>query len=248
MSGRRSRKTAQRIRRRVLTIVPVVCILAVLFLAFQLKTVIVAGNIHNAPAEITQLLLEKPVLGNTLLAALFNSGRTIESAGFVDKLKVQILDRNRIRVIVTERKFAGRIFSGGKWYYFDASGRVMAESETASEGDGIPPVEGLLLNSEIELLKTLPLTNTRVFSMMGMLLNRMDVMPEMTPDKVVFDADGGMSLVYGDVTVLLGTGEKLEMRLRQLSGVLDELKNGYSGTLHLESYDGSQSGLIFDPL
>ena len=57
-----------------------------------------------------------------------------------------------------------------------------------------------------------------------------------------------MSLSYGDVTVLLRSGEKLELRLRQLSGVLPELMKGYRGTLHLETYDGSQSGLIFDPV
>ena len=56
-----------------------------------------------------------------------------------------------------------------------------------------------------------------------------------------------MSLYYGDVTVLMGSGEKMEMRLKQLSGVMQELLGGgYSGTLHLETYDGSQAGLIFD--
>ena len=47
------------------------------------------------------------------------------------------------------------------------------------------------------------------------------------PDQAVFD-DGAMSLIYGRRDVLMGSGEKLEMRLKQLAGVLPELLSGYT--------------------
>ena len=248
MSGRRSRREAQRIRRRVLTVVLILVPVILFFAVFRLRTVIVSGNTHNVPSEITELVLERPVLGNTVLAWLMNTGRKISSAGFVDRLHVSILGIDRIRVSVVERRFAGRVFEDGKWYYFDTGGEVLAEAENALEGDGIPPVEGLSFTTSVEVMKQLPITNGKVFSMLGMLLNRTEVMEEMIPDRVVFGADSSMSLIYGDVTVLLGSGEKLEMRLRELSGVLKELLSGYRGTLHLENYDGSQNGLVFDPM
>ena len=248
MSKKRSKRAALRLRRRLITLVLLALLIALFFFAFRLQTVYVSGNIHNKPGEITELILEKPVLGNTVLAKLFNTNRTIDSAGFADRINVHILDRNTVRVIVTERRFVGRIMYGGRWYYFDSSGEVLAEAETAAEGDGIPPVEGLSPLSDPVVPGKLQITNTKVFSMLGMLRNRTEVQKEMIPDRVVFGSDSSMSLSYGDVTVLLGSGEKLELRLRQLSGVLPELMKGYRGTLHLETYDGSQSGLIFDPV
>ena len=81
--------------------------------------------------------------------------------------------------------------------------------------------------------------------MLGMLRNRIEVNKELRPDQVIFEGSA-MTLVYGDVKVLMGTGEKLELRLRQLSALLPELKSGYAGTLHMETYDGSQGGIVFD--
>ena len=100
---------------------------------------------------------------------------------------------------------------------------------------------------KIELGNYLTVRNTKMFSMLAMLRARIDVNETMMPDLVRFDDDGAMSLIYGDVTVLMGSGEKLELRLKQLAGVMPELLSGsYKGTLHLENYDGSQKGLIFD--
>ena len=217
------------------------------FAVFRLKTVVVSGNVHSAPSEITEILLQRPVLGNTVLTMLLNNGRTVEGPGFADRLKVRITGRNSVRVEVSERQFVGRTESGGNWYYFDSSGEVLASAGDPKTGDGIPPVEGLELLADVEVMKYLPITNSKIFSMLGMLRNRIDVKEEMMPDKVIFGSDSSMTLVYGSVKVLMGSGEKLEMRLRELSGVISELKAGYSGTLHLENYDGSQSGLVFDP-
>ncbi len=227
----------------------ILAVLAVVlfFAVFRLRTVVVSGNIHSAPSEITEILLQRPVLGNTLLTMLLNNGRRVEGEGFADRLKVTVTGRDSVRVVVEERPFVGRVESGGVWYYFDTSGEVLASSASPLGGDGIPPVEGLELLAEAETMRYLPITNTKIFSMLGMLKNRIDVREEMIPDKVVFGSDSAMTLVYGSVKVLMGSGEKLEMRLRELSGVIDELKAGYSGTLHLENYDGSQNGLIFDP-
>ena len=247
MSRKRSKRAAARARRAILTVLLLLLLFGAFFLVFRLKTVIVSGNLHNAPGEITELLLERPVLGNTILTALMNNGRKIEEAGFVDRLDVSILSRERIRVTVTERVFVGRIRKDDRWLYFDSAGRILAESAEAFAGDGIPPVEGLPLTAEAEVMKQLPIANLKICSMLGMLRNRTEVQKEMIPDSVVFGEDGSMTLRYGDVSVLMGSGEKLEMRLKELSGVIRALRSGYRGTLHLETYDGSQSGLVFDP-
>ena len=247
MSRKRSRRAARRRRRRILRVFLLAAALAAFFILFQLRTVVVSGNLHNGPSEITDLILERPVLGNTVLAKLFNTNRKISGPGFVDAVNVHIVSRDKIRVSVSERRFVGRVLSGELWYYFDVSGAVMAQAAEPRTDDGIPPVEGLAFVADVEIGKKLPIVNTKIFAMLGMLRNRAEANPKMVPERVVFGENSAMSLVYGPVTVLLGNGEKLEMRLKELSAVLTQLLSGYSGTLHLENYDGSQNGLVFDP-
>lgn len=225
-----------------------ICALAIaaFFLVFRLRTVRVGGAVHEQPSEITALLLERPICENTVLAMLFNNGREISSPGFVESLSVTITGRDSVHVEVHEREFVGCAQSGDFWYYFDSSGTVMATAASRTEGELIPPVEGLDLVTTPSVNLTLPTSNTKAFAMLGMLKNRVDASPALMPDKVMFDGSS-MDLIYGDVTVLMGTGEKLDMRLKELAGVLSTLKEGdYKGTLHLEYYDGTQNGLIFD--
>ncbi len=237
----------RRIRRTVLTVIVLAAFAAAFLIVFRLKTVIVSGSLHNTPDEITALILERPIAENTILAKLFNTNRKIEAPGFVDSINTEILGRDKVRVTVTERTFVGCLPAGAFWWYFDASGKVLANASDRTEGEHVPSVEGIDFRGDPEIGCYLSVMNTKVFSMLAMLRGRIDLNPDMMPDRVVFDESGAMSLYYGDVTVLMGTGEKMEMRLKQLSGVMQELLGGgYSGTLHLETYDGSQAGLIFD--
>lgn len=247
--SRKSRERLRRRRRRRLLMRLAVCALAVagFFLIFRLRTVRVRGAVHETPSQITALLLERPICDNTILAWLFNNGRGISSPGFVESLTVTVTGRDSVRVEVHERVLAGCVENGDYWYYFDSSGTVMASAAARTDGELIPPIEGLDLATTPSINMTLPTSNTRSFSMLGMLKNRIDENPAMLPDKVIFEGTS-MDLIYGDVTVLMGTGEKLDLRLKELSGVLSTLREGdYKGTLHLEYYDGTQNGLVFDP-
>lgn len=247
MSKRKSRAKRQRLFRVLFSLALLAAAVFAFLVIFQLKTVRVRGNLHNAPEEITELLLQRPIAGNTVLAKLLNTNRKIEDPGFIDSIDVEILGPDTVRVYVTERSFVGCIPAGAYWWYFDSSGKVLARTSDRMEGENVPYVEGLENRGDPEIGSYLSVVNTKAFSMLAMLRARIDANPAMMPDKVVFAGDGSMSLYYGDVVALLGTGEKLELRLKELSGVMSELMNGdYHGTLHLETYDGSQAGLIFD--
>ena len=244
-SRRRDRERELLIRKRLIIFTALAALLVFFFLFFQLRVVRVKGNLHEKPEEVTALLLTRPSAGNTLLTALMNMNRTITTPGFIESVRCEILARDALRVYVTERKFVGCAEYKGKWWYFDSSGKVMAEAASPVEGELTPPVEGLAISAEPTLTFVLPTSNTRSFAMLGMLRNRIEVNNALRPDKVIFEGSA-MTLVYGDVNVLMGTGEKLELRLRQLNALLPELTSGYSGTLHMETYDGSQGGIVFD--
>lgn len=247
MSKRRSRKARKRFIRRVIAAVAVLAAVAAFFIAFRLKYVVVAGNIHNAPDEVTEVILRKPTLGNTVLAKLLNDGKKVEDGGFIDSLKIEIVSRDTIRAEVREKRVVGRINEGGLWRYIDNSGTVVASVTTPYDGDLIPPVEGLTFSSDPGMEERLPVLSSKPVAMLEMLLARCEIDPEMSPDKVVFNTIGEMSLIYGGSTVMLGDGEKLEVRLKELSAVLPQLMAEGPGTLHLENFDGSLNGLIFTP-
>ena len=65
------------------------------------------------------------------------------------------------------------------------------------------------------------------------------------PDKVIYDADSNITLIYGDIEVWLGKDEHLEEKMNTLASIMQEM-DGLSGILHLEEYDSSRSGVIFE--
>ena len=247
MSRRKSRAARLAALKTAAVLILVAVLVVVFLVVFRLRTVYVRGNMHNAPDEVTALLLERPCAENTILTKLLNTKRKIETPGFIESIDTEILGRDTLRVLVTERTFVGCVPAGAYWWYFDASWKGLANAPERTAGEYVPSVEGLTLRSDPEIGSYLPVMNTRMFSMLAMLRARVEMNPNVFPDKAVFDEEGNMSLIYGPVTVLMGNGEKMELRLKQLAGVIEELLGGaYEGTLHLENYDGSQAGLIFD--
>ena len=245
MSRRRSRKRLRKLRRRLIRGCVTAAVVIFFLLFFRLKTVYVRGSLHTAPSDVTAILLERPAAQNTLLTALFNRNRKLNREGFIDSLSVEILGRDTVRVLVSEKKFVGCVKYEGKFWYFDSAGTVGASSPSRTKGEPIPPVEGLELRADPELMGVLPIATTKILSMLGMLRASIDSNSMMIPDNVIFDGTQ-MTLIYGNITVLMGNGEKMEMRLKELEGILPELLSGYEGTLHLENYTGSSAGLIFD--
>ncbi len=216
-------------------------------LVFRLRVVVVNGSLHTKPQDVTAILLERPGAENTILIKLLNTNRKLEREGFIDSLNAVIQGRDKLRVIVKERQFVGCIEYGGMYWYFDSAGYAKARAAARTAGEPIPPVEGLTLRGEPQIMEALPALNTKAFSMLAMLRGAVDADPALLPDRVSFDGSA-MTLYYGEITVLMGNGEKMELRLKQLRQLMPELSSGYRGTLHMENYDGSQKGILFDKL
>ena len=164
-----SRKKSKAARRRSMRLVLILILLAAAVIGFltvfRLRTVYVRGNLHNAPEEVTALLLERPIAENTVLARLMNANRKIEDPGFIDSINVQILGRDTVRVQVNERVFVGCVAAGAYFWYFDSAGKVMARAKERTEGEHVPLVEGGGIEAgKIELGNYLTVRNTKMFS------------------------------------------------------------------------------------
>ncbi len=212
---------------------------------FQLETVVTRGNVHESADEVTALVTGRFDTGNTVLTKLFNTERNVGGVGFVDRVNAVITSRSSIRVDVKEKRMVGYVEDHGSYYYLGKDGKVEAVSAAPYPGDGIYAVKGLELLTSVEVGHTLPIQGTKPFVLLDTLRSSVDRYKNL-PDTVTFAEDGSMTLTFGKVNVLIGDGTNLQGRMEELSGIMKKMDETWSGTLHLENFDGSQKQIVFD--
>lgn len=246
----------------------VLAILLFLFL-FQINTVTVEGNIHYTDAEVKAMVMDDIFSGNSLLFSLTKRTEEIENVPFMESIRVEMTARDAIRLVVTEKNIVGYLACDNAYWYFDRDGMVVektaepvltaeerlekAASENTDEGviqgaelpvkNFVPLVEGLSFE-QITVGKELNIPNPGIFNALSS-INQMINKDNIPPDKVVYDEDSNITLVYGDIEVRLGKDEQLEEKMNTLASIMPQME-GMSGVLHLEDYSTSQSGVVFE--
>ena len=130
----------------------------------------------------------------------------------------------------------------------DAAGRTAAGSDNASgplrkgNGNYIPVVTGLSF-SAVSVGQPLAVLFTNVFPGLRELKKYVDE-GGYEPDSVEYTLDGEMVLIFGGITVNIGSFTEIEEELYVMNNILPSLE-GQSGILHMENYDGSSNRLIF---
>lgn len=246
----------------------VLAILLFLFL-FQINTVTVEGNIHYTDAEVKAMVMDDIFSGNSLLFSLTKRTEEIENVPFMESIRVEMTARDAIRLVVTEKNIVGYLACDNAYWYFDRDGMVVektaepvltaeerlekAASENTDKGviqgaelpvkNFVPLVEGLSFE-QITVGKELNIPNPGIFNALSS-INQMINKDNIPPDKVVYDEDSNITLVYGDIEVRLGKDEQLEEKMNTLASIMPQME-GMSGVLHLEDYSTSQSGVVFE--
>lgn len=245
-------------------------ILLFIFL-FHIKKVTVEGNIHYTEEEIKAMIMDDAFSGNSVLFTLKNGTREMEDVPFLESIRVEMIARDEIRLMVTEKNIVGYLEYNGAYWYFDRNGIVVEKTEepamTAEERIAAEAAqnteEGIVLGEEMPVKNFVPLVEGNGFRFEKMVLNhKLDISDpgifnalssinqminkdNIPPDKVIYDADSNITLIYGDIEVWLGKDEHLEEKMNTLASIMQEM-DGLSGILHLEEYDSSRSGVIFE--
>lgn len=255
-----------------------VCISGVLIVAvllfiylFHVKTITVEGNIHYTEEEIKAMVMDDIFAGNSVLFALKNGTKEIEDTPFLESIRVEMVARDEIRLVVTEKTIVGYLEYNGAYWYFDRDGIVVEKTEepalTAEERIAAKNAqnaeEGVILSEEMPVKNFVPLVEGDGFRFEKMVLNQnLDISDpgifnalssinqminkdNIPPEKVIYDADSNIILVYENIEVWLGKDEHLEEKMNTLASIMPEME-GLSGILHLEDYDSFGSGVIFE--
>ncbi len=231
---------------RVLLIVVVVMALltaAVLYLwyNYSITSVTITGNSHYTDEEIKDMVFTGPYSYNSLVLSLMYRDKSIEDIPFIEKMDVEIINANSVRINVYEKAVAGYVEYLGHYMYFDKDGIVVESSNSIMEG--IPFVTGLSFDYVV-LHEPLPVKKSSVFLTIlsvTQLLGKYDIQT----DRIAFDSEENITLYFGNARVSLGTDDFIDEKINEMHLLLPKLQ-GYSGTLHMENYVGEEVNFSFD--
>lgn len=225
----------------ILTVVFVLCLAVCLVLElFQVTTVYVEGNQHYTAQEVKEMVEKGRFGDNSIYLSFYYRNKSITDIPFVERMDVDVIDRNTIKISVYEKSLAGYVEYLGNYLYFDKDGVVVESSEQRTEG--IPLVTGLDF-SYFVMYKELPVENPDIFQSIltiTQMLNKYDIVT----DRIYFSGNEEMTLYFDDVRVCLGDMTLLEEKIQRLDAILPELE-GEDGVLHMEAYSESHSTFTF---
>ena len=208
--------------------------------AYKVTTVYVDGNVHYTNEEVMDMVMKGRYGKNSLYLAMKYKDKGVEGIPFVEKMDVNILTPNTIRISVYEKALAGYVEYLGRYMYFDRDGTVVESSSERTRG--IPQVTGLRFDYVV-VNEPLPVENDEIFKRIldiTQLLNKY----ELTADKIFFDSSYNLTLFFGEVRVTLGSSSEIDQKIIKLKNILPELE-GKSGTLQMENYTEDTKNITF---
>ena len=226
----------------VVVILAILCgVLVYLWYNYSITRVTVTGNSHYTDDEIKDIVFTGPYSYNSIVLSLMYRNKSIEDIPFIEKMDVDIVNANSVRINVYEKAVAGYVEYLGHYMYFDKDGIVVESSNKIMEG--IPFVTGLSYD-HVVLHEPLPVKNPAVFLT---ILNVTQLLGkyEIATDRIAFDSDENITLYFGNARVSLGTDDYIDEKINEMHLLLPQLQ-GYSGTLHMENYVGEEVNFSFD--
>lgn len=245
----RSLDTRRKVNTRFLAAVIAIGVLAAglaaFFQFFHIETVEVSGNYRYTDEEIKNLCMYGPLSHNSVLMSVFQKNIDLSNEAFLDHVTVEYIDRNTIRLRVTETRLVGMFVIDGYYYYFNQYGDVteVLVQKDEEEGKFVPQIKGLGA-SNIGLGHTIEFEKPEALNTISAIRAITDRY-EVCPDTVEFDADLNITLRYGNITALLGQDDLLEEKMIRVIAILPALED-YSGTLHLENFTMDTENIVFD--
>lgn len=227
-----------------LTIFAVVAVLAAAYYyvvtTYKVNTVYVDGNVHYTNEEVMDMVMTGRYGNNSLYLSLKYKDKGIEGVPFVEKMDINILDPNTIRINVYEKALAGYVEYLGTYMYFDKDGIIVESSKEKTAG--IPQVTGLEFGYVV-LNEPLPVENDEIFKRI-LSITQLLAKYELTADKIFFDSDYKLTLYFEKVRVSLGNSDEIDEKIMRLQYILPDLE-GKSGILRMENYTEDTKNITF---
>ena len=208
---------------------------------YRVNNVEVVGNSHYTTQEIEDMVLKGNLFDNSLLLNLKYRNKSIENVPFVEKMDVEVIGADSIRIMVYEKKLAGCVSYLGNYMYFDRDGIVVESSLEASSN--VPEVLGLSFNYVI-IHEKLPVEKQEVFEEIldiTQLLSKYNL----HANKIFFDSEYNVYLYFDGIEVSIGTKDYIDEKIIQLQYILPNLE-GKSGILEMKDFNEDTKNVTFE--
>ena len=208
---------------------------------YTVTNIYVTGNTHYTNDEIIDMVLDDKPSHNSLFLSLKYRDKSIENIPFIEKVDVDIVSKDTIRINVYEKAIAGYFAHLGRYMYFDRDGIVVESSYETS--DEVPEVMGLSFDYII-MYEKLPTPNDTIFEEIldiTQLLSKYNL----KADRIFFDSEYNVYLYFDNVEVSLGTRDFIDEKIIQLQYILPELE-GKNGILEMKDFDDSTKNVTFE--
>lgn len=208
---------------------------------FQINSISVTGNIHYTEDEVIEYVTSDGYINNSLILSVKNKIFEIEPIPFVDKFEIEYLSNNKIAIVVYEKAMAGCTEFMGEYVYFDKDGIVLETSTKRLED--IPCVYGITFTSFTlhEQMRGSDVEKFKDVLIITQLLQKYEISME----NIEFTEDERLLLVAGDISVLLGEDNDMEIKIAELQNILPKLE-GKKGILHMETFSKADTYLRFE--
>lgn len=207
---------------------------------FKLTDITIEGCENVDEKAVLETINEYNKSGNTLLFLLKLKFKPIPDIPFVQKLDVEYVSKNEIKVTVYEKVLAGCVEYMDGYVYFDKDGKVLDSSNL--KFPGVPIIKGLTFN-EWEYGKQLPIDDPSKFNYILTITQLRDKY-DLSIQTVEFTEENEIVLTHDKITILLGEGEYLAIQMMNLGSILDGLE-GMEGTLYMKDFDSENAEASF---
>lgn len=208
---------------------------------YTVKTITVEGNVHYTNEEIVNMVMTNQLEHNSLYLSMKYRKKGIRGIPFIEKMDVDIVSPDTIKITVYEKAVAGYIEYLGKYMYFDKDGIIVETSEIKTEG--IPQITGLKFDYVV-LHEPLPIEQEEIFQLI-LDITQLLTKYEIKSDKIYFDKNNQMTLYFENIRVRLGDISNIDDKIIRLKAILPELE-GECGILRMENYDENMKNITFN--
>lgn len=208
---------------------------------YTVTNIYVSGSTHYTNEEIIDMVMDGKLSHNSLFLSLKYRNKSIENIPFIQKMDVDIISPDTIRINVYEKAIAGYIAYLGRYMYFDRDGIIVESSFEAS--DNVPQVLGLDFDYVI-LHEKLPVEKQEVFAEILDITHLLSKY-NLHANKIFFDGDYNVYLYFEGVEVSLGSADYIDEKIIQLQYILPNL-NGKSGILEMKDYNEGTKNITFE--
>lgn len=201
----------------------VICGLTFVFIWFfdkhtRLENIEVTGGTHYTAEQIRELVVNDSLDSFTYLLYLrkqvFGS---VDPIPFVEKIDIEVVDRNSVVIRVYDKSVIGCVKHMGKYLHFDREGIVV---ESSSERmDGVPEITGIDFDSVV-LGEKLTVGDNTIFNRimeLGLLLKK----HELSCEEINFDLRNNVKIYFDGNIASLGAGSIFDEQLGCLKKLVD---------------------------